>query len=302
MRVSASNIKRRLAASIAIVFVAGCAQHAAPVRDRGTPAGGAGPIVTMPAPAAPAAAPAKRVAPDGIYTVQPGDTLYSIALEFGVDRRDVAQWNNIADGVSINVGQPLRVAPPATAAAVAPIAPSGATEVRPLPPTGTSGPIATIPAPGTPESTGPVATLPAPPTAPTVPEPASAPEAARPAAVRFEWPAPGKVIETFDDPRSKGIGIAGAEGAPVLAAADGEVVYVGSAVRGYGNLVIVRHGADFITAYAHNRKILVQEKQQVKRGQTIAELGKSDTDKPKLHFEIRHQGRPVDPLKHLPAR
>jgi lipoprotein NlpD len=116
------------------------------------------------------------------------------------------------------------------------------------------------------------------------------------------WPTPGKVIETFDDPRNKGIDIAGNEGAPVQAAADGEVVYVGSAVRGYGNLVIVRHSDDFITAYAHNRKVLVAEKQSVKRGQAIAELGRSDADRPKLHFEIRHQGKPVDPLKYLPAR
>jgi lipoprotein NlpD len=112
----------------------------------------------------------------------------------------------------------------------------------------------------------------------------------------------GKVIETFDDPRNKGIDIAGNEGALVQAAADGEVVYVGSAVRGYGNLVIVRHSDDFITAYAHNRKVLVAEKQSVKRGQPIAELGRSDADRPKLHFEIRHQGKPVDPLKYLPSR
>ena len=118
----------------------------------------------------------------------------------------------------------------------------------------------------------------------------------------WQWPTAGKVVETFDDPRNKGIDIAGVEGAAVIAAADGEVVYVGSAVRGYDKLVIVRHSDEFITAYAHNRKVLVAEKQAVKRGQTIAELGRSDADRPKLHFEIRHQGKPVDPLKYLPAR
>jgi lipoprotein NlpD len=291
-------------ATVAGLALTGCAQHAAPVLDRGSPAGTVTPAAAPPAPA-PVPAPLVREAKDGIYTVQRGDTLYSIALAFGVDHRELAQWNNIADGASIAVGQPLRVTPPATVAAVAPVAPSGATEVRPLPPTAPGGAITTIPAPASPspmpEPPGPVPALPAP------PEPAAAepvePQPVRPvAAVQFQWPATGKVIDTFDDPRVKGIGIAGNEGAPVQAAADGEVVYVGSAVRGYGNLVIVRHTADYITAYAHNRKILVREKDQVKRGQTIAEIGKSDTDKPKLHFEIRHQGKPVDPLKHLPAR
>ena len=163
----------------------------------------------------------------------------------------------------------------------------------------TSGTTAPLPPAALPP-TGPSPAVPpvvaAPPTAP--PEPSRAPSSSLP----WLWPTSGKVIETFDDPRNKGIDIAGNEGAPVQAAADGEVVYVGSAVRGYGNLVIVRHSDDFITAYAHNRKVLVAEKQSVKRGQPIAELGRSDADRPKLHFEIRHQGKPVDPLKYLPAR
>lgn len=286
----------RPTAIVAIALAAGCAQRAAPVVDRGLGAGAVPPAAITPPPVAPAQI--MREAKDGIYLVQRGDTVYSIALAFGVDHRELAQWNNIADGSSIAVGQALRVTPPATAVAVTPVAPSGTTEVRPLPP---AGAIATIPAPATPP-VPPPATASVPP-AEVVPETAK-PEIARApsSAVQFQWPAPGKVIGTFDDPRNKGIDIAGNEGAPILAAADGEVVYVGSAVRGYGNLVIVRHSDDYITAYAHNRKILVQEKQAVRRGQTIAELGRSDADKPKLHFEIRHQGKPVDPLRHLPAR
>jgi lipoprotein NlpD len=110
------------------------------------------------------------------------------------------------------------------------------------------------------------------------------------------------VIDGFDAPRNKGIDIGGNEGELVQAAADGEVVHVGSALRGYGNLVIIRHPGDYVTAYGHNRKILVSHGQQVKRGQPIAELGRTDSDRPKLHFEIRHQGKPLDPVKYLPSR
>jgi lipoprotein NlpD len=120
--------------------------------------------------------------------------------------------------------------------------------------------------------------------------------------MQWLWPTAGKVIDGFDAPRNKGVDIGGNEGDPVLAAADGEVVHVGSALRGYGNLVIIRHPGDYVTAYGHNRKILVSQGQQVKRGQQIAELGRTDSDRPKLHFEIRHQGKPLDPVKYLPSR
>jgi lipoprotein NlpD len=116
------------------------------------------------------------------------------------------------------------------------------------------------------------------------------------------WPVSGKVIEGFDETRNKGIDIAGSEGDPVHAAGDGQVVYRGNGLRGYGNLVIIKHTDEFISAYAHNRQILVEQGQTVKRGQRIAEMGKSDADAPKLHFEVRRQGKPVDPLKYLPAR
>jgi lipoprotein NlpD len=118
----------------------------------------------------------------------------------------------------------------------------------------------------------------------------------------WAWPAAGKLIEVFDEARNKGIDIAGQEGDPVLAAADGQVVYRGNALRGYGNLVIIKHSDDFISAYAHNRQILVEQGQNVKRGQRIAEIGRTDADRPKLHFEIRRQGRPIDPVRLLPPR
>ncbi len=284
----------RWCALLPALAVAACAsQRPAPVADRSG---------RTPATAAPAAAPAVvRSAKDGIYVAQRGDTLQNVALAFGVDQKDLARWNAIAEPGVLIPGQTLRVTPPADVATVSPITRGGQVEVRPLPPPGASTPGTTAPLPPAAlPPTGPSPAVPpvaaAPPTAP--PEPSRAPSSSLP----WLWPTSGKVIETFDDPRNKGIDIAGNEGAPVQAAADGEVVYVGSAVRGYGNLVIVRHSDDFITAYAHNRKVLVAEKQSVKRGQPIAELGRSDADRPKLHFEIRHQGKPVDPLKYLPAR
>ncbi|MEP6607228.1 MAG: peptidoglycan DD-metalloendopeptidase family protein [Burkholderiaceae bacterium] len=284
----------RWAAVLPIVAMAACvSQRPAPVVDRS----GRG-AATAQASAQPAS-PATREAKDGIYIAQRGDTLYGVALAFGVDQRDLERWNGIVDGAPIRPGQTLRVIPPTDVAVVSPIPGSGTPEVRQLPMPGAASP-APSPAPLPPSPTAPAPPLSAPPPAAT-PAPSEAPRTPS-SALPWQWPTAGKVVETFDDPRNKGIDIAGVEGAAVQAAADGEVVYVGSAVRGYGNLVIVRHSDEFITAYAHNRKVLVAEKQPVKRGQTIAELGRSDADRPKLHFEIRHQGKPVDPLKYLPAR
>jgi lipoprotein NlpD len=118
----------------------------------------------------------------------------------------------------------------------------------------------------------------------------------------WAWPLAGKVVERFDEKRNKGIDITAREGDPVLAAGDGSVVYSGSGLRGYGNLVIVKHNDEFISAYAHNRQILVKQGQAVKRGQRIAEAGKTESSVPKLHFEIRRGGKPVDPLQYLPPR
>jgi lipoprotein NlpD len=118
----------------------------------------------------------------------------------------------------------------------------------------------------------------------------------------FSWPHSGQVITGFDETKNKGLDFAGKAGDPVLAAADGKVVYAGSGLRGYGNLVILKHNNTYLTAYAHNQTLLVKEEQAVVKGQRIAEMGNSDADRVKLHFEIRKQGKPVDPSKYLPSR
>jgi len=282
-----------------------------------------------------AAAPAARAVRDGQYVVQRGDTLYSIALEFGHDYRDLARWNALDDPSKLQVGQTLRVQPPAEAAAATvaavPVAPVAAAEVRPLAaaPVAEPKPPAIAPEPALPaHGAAPVTTAPAAPSVAAAPaaaapapsasppaaqpqpappsvEPAAEPRAAAPAVqsgLTWAWPAAGKLIEPFDEVRNKGIDLAGQEGDPVLAAGDGQVVYRGNALRGYGNLVIIKHSDDFISAYAHNRRILVEQGQSVKRGQRIAEMGQTDADRPKLHFEIRRQGRPIDPVRLLPSR
>ena len=274
----------------AALMIAACGtQRPAPVVERsGTPPARTESAATTPVtPKAPA---------EGVHTVQRGDTLYSVALRYGVDVRELARWNGISDTSVLSIGQTLRLTPPAAVATVTPVAPAGSTEVRPLP------------APGAVETTPPPATAAAPPpvTPSAGPPTSTKPEPVKPAplesTVQWQWPAPGKVIETFEETRNKGIDIAGNEGDPVQAAADGEVVYVGSALRGYGNLVIVKHNEEFISAYAHNRQVLVKQGQGVKRGQRIAEIGRTDADRTKLHFEVRRQGKPVDPLRYLPAR
>ncbi|MBE0547451.1 MAG: peptidoglycan DD-metalloendopeptidase family protein, partial [Rubrivivax sp.] len=118
----------------------------------------------------------------------------------------------------------------------------------------------------------------------------------------WAWPAAGPVVAVFDDSKSKGLAIAGQPGDSVLAAADGRVVYAGSGLRGYGNLIIVKHNATYLTAYAHNQTLLVKEDQVVRRGQKIAEMGSSDAERVQLHFEIRRQGKPIDPSRLLPPR
>jgi lipoprotein NlpD len=131
------------------------------------------------------------------------------------------------------------------------------------------------------------------------PEPAAA---TGPDDVAWQWPSSGKVILPFTEMGNKGVDFGGKPGDPVLAAADGKVVYVGTGIRGFGQLLIVKHNATFLSAYAHNRKMLVSEGQQVTRGQKIAEMGNTDSDIVKLHFEIRKQGKPIDPLVYLPKR
>jgi lipoprotein NlpD len=226
--------------------------------------------------AAPASKPAPAAAAEGTYIVKKGDTLYSIALEHGADYREVAAWNRLTDPTRINVGQVLRVTPPEESRVQV-----GRAK---LPERGEARPLDLPP----PQQTQ---TKPA-------PQPASKPEAP---AADFVWPAKGKVIAVFAEPRRKGIDIDGKLGDPVIAAAAGRVTYTGSGIPGLGKLVVIKHDNGFITVYAHNRDILVKEQQSVRRGQKIAEVGSTDADRPKLHFQIRKGSAAVDPIRYLPA-
>jgi lipoprotein NlpD len=289
-------------ACVLAVLLGGCtitSTREAPVTDRSAPPAQPAPSAPPPAGATPKPSTTRVPAADGTYKVQPGDTLRSIAAAFGRDVKDLARWNNIDDPSRIRVGQTLRVVPPGTETAAAlPVTPTGPATTRPLEATagspGTTAPPAAAPAPASsPQAAptpGPVAAIPE-----SKPQPGASTS-------DWIWPVNGRVIDKFDEKRNKGIGIAGKEGDPVVASADGTVVYSGSGLRGYGNLVILKHSDDFISAYAHNRQILVKQGQTVKRGQRIAEVGRSDATEPKLHFEIRRQGKPVDPLAYLPPR
>jgi lipoprotein NlpD len=305
-----------LPAALAMLLAVGCAGTAkspAPVEDRRAGDRGAspaGPPSAPPAPSVGTASPAdpakalpgaENAGKPGYYTVRPGDTLIRIGLDQGQNWRDIARWNNLDNPNLIEVGQVLRIAPPGVegVAATRPVAPPGRVETRPLDPAAAAG--------GTPPAAG-TATVPAGAPGASAPAPAAA-TAAPPVPVRepdddvpWAWPAAGPVASAFDEGRNKGVAITGRAGDPVLAAADGRVVYAGSGLRGYGNLVIVKHNNTYLTAYAHNQALLVKEDQAVRRGQKIAEMGSTDADRVQLHFEIRRQGRPVDPLKLLPAR
>ena len=252
----------------------------APVDDRGRAAKGTGAK-----PAATAAASAKPAAPatDGFYTVKQGDTLYSIALDNGSDYRELAQWNGLDDPTKIRVGQVLRVKAPEEKPGVVVSAAkgSGRVESHSL---GTSAPAAPAVAAAAPAAGA-----------------AAGAEAKADEGTDFIWPAKGKVIAGFAEPRSMGIDIEGKMGDPVVAAAAGRVTYIGSGIPGLGKLVVIKHDNGFITVYAHNKDILVKEQQAVKRGQKIAELGNTDADRPKLHFQIRKGAAAVDPMKYLPG-
>lgn len=225
-----------------------------------------------------------QVSPDGYYTVKPGDTLYSIALEFGLDWRDLARANGLADPSRLSIGQKLLVEG-ISAGAVAGSGEAGADgsiEVRPI--DGGQGSTVARPIP-TPE----------PPVGQSKPS-------SEGLAAKFIWPHDGELISSFKPGVSKGIDLAAKVGDPVKASQEGKVVYSGNALRGYGNLIIVKHNNNLLTAYAHNKTLLVKEGDSVKVGQKIAEAGQSDSDRPKLHFEVRKAGKPVNPLEYLPAR
>jgi lipoprotein NlpD len=268
-----------------VLVMAGCSTtrvaRPAPVEDRGGSAPRPAEVVVMPG--------AENAGKPGYYTVKAGDTLFRIALDSGQNWRDIQAWNNLSNPNALEVGQVLRVQPPGASTAAA--APSGPTTspvassgVAPRPLTETAPPPAASNSPTTP------------------PAPTPAPPSAGGDEIGFIWPAQGTVITPFDEANNKGVSIAGKVGDAVVAAADGRVVYAGAGLRGYGNLIILKHNNTYLTAYAHNQALLVREDQAVRQGQKIAEMGSSDTDRVKLHFEVRRLGKPVDPMGHLPKR
>ena len=352
-----TELARRLAAGALVMLLAACATRVpAPVVERSGP-----PPVPSAAAPAPAAAPAReRDWRPQTYTVKRGDTLHAIALDHGLDYRDLASWNNLENVNLIRVGQVLRLRAPGDTGTADAGAPAGAgVSTAPLratppvvagdarPPASPSATPLVVPAPRNAETyksqpkavkepyseqalrdvqravaatpppvamaVTPPAATPVPPPEPAVvaraeprPEPKPEPKPA-PAAdeeddrLEWLWPANGKIVTGFSDTANlKGIDIAGKAGQPVIASAAGKVVYAGTGLRGYGKLVIVKHNNTFLSAYAHNKDLLVKEGQQVTRGQKIAEMGNTDSDEVKLHFEIRKLGKPVDPIKYLP--
>ena len=270
-----------LVLAVATAMVAGCSltsMNRAPVESRG----GTGDIdpATLPG--------AENAGKPGYYTVRRGDTVFSISRATGAPWRDIVRWNDLPDANVIEVGQVLRVEPPA--GAQPPLA-----EPVTVGAVGNSSSNSNNPSRNTTAPSN---------SAKPADKPATKPSS-QPAVrsnIKFAWPAKGSIVSRFDGEKNKGIGIAGKAGDPVRAAADGSVVYAGAGLRGYGNLVIVKHSDTYLTAYAHNQKLLVKEDQNVKQGQVIAEMGSSDADRVKLHFELRRDGKPVDPLPYLPAQ
>jgi len=288
-----------------------------------------------------------KTVPPGMYLVKKGDTLYGIALDHGLDYKDIVAWNQLENAHLIKAGQLLRVAPPGGDVQVAvakPVTSSGPIETKSannpsgmnttdsrttdsfkrtpkggkvpfsadalaraqsnsaVNPSGVTGDTAGDNASNQIKSatTPPVATVTTEQKAAEISDATEKP--ALSTDIGWSWPTNGKLLAPYVEGSSKGIDLAGKLGDPVHAAADGVVSYAGAGLRGYGNLVVLRHNATWLSVYAHNSKVLVKEKQTVKRGQKIAEIGSSDAESPRLHFEIRQQGKSVDPQKILPAR
>lgn len=227
------------------------------------------------------------------HVVEPGETLYSIGFLYGYDYREIAQWNGIRPPYTLKPGQVLRVVPPQTG--------SPPPKVKPKPPARKPAPVV-----------GPVKIAPrvvdrteTPKVQSVAPLPEKPPVASWPKNPRWQWPAESRrVVRTFSakDPGRKGIDIAGRRGDPVYAAAAGKVVYAGSGLARYGQLIIIRHNEKYLSAYAHNDKLRVKEGDVIRAGQRIADMGSSGAQRPLLHFEIRRDGKPVNPLRYLPQR
>ena len=297
-------MKRIFAGLIAASLVAGCASggHRAPVLAHGT------------APSADKSS----VKPQGmpkVHVVQKGDTLYGIAFSYGIDQHELAALNGIKAPNKIKVGQqiklPSETAQPETPQAEAPPAHSfvkdqprvvkyAYSEAAVAKAEAVQGPPSRAEAKSEAKpETKPEAKIEAKPEAKTE----SKPEAPTEAADALDWsmPAQGKLVGTFSEAENrKGIDIAGKLGQPIFASAPGKVVYSGSGLRGYGKLLIIKHNKTYLSAYAHNDKLLVKEGETVTRGEKIAEMGKTDSDRVELHFEVRRLGKPVDPANYLP--
>lgn len=286
------NVSRGLAVfgsmTLVSLVLVGCGTrlNRAPVEDRGTSASQS--LVSGVAmPDEKILAGTENAGKPGYYTVKPGDTLIRIGLETGQSWKDVARWNNLENANLIEVGQVLRVTPVSAAMATAANATSAGVVARPV----------------TASAVTPAGALDASRATPSVPvTPVPAPSSGVNDDPGFIWPSSGALLAGFDEVRNKGYDIGGKAGDPVLAAAEGRVVYAGAGLRGYGNLIILKHNNTFLTAYAHNQSLLVKEDQAVRRGQKIAEMGSTDADRVKLHFEVRRQGKPVDPARYLPQR
>jgi lipoprotein NlpD len=247
-----------------------------------------------------------------LYRVRAGDTLWAIAMRFEKDYKDLARINSLDDKFTIYADQALRLeeegqpaaAKPEAKPAVAPAATAATATVTAKPPVkkpgATASSTAVKPAAVATTAVKP-ATAPIAKTTPSVSSPVQAPP--KSGSLKWGWPASGALLQRYSSEGvgSKGLDISGNRGDPVKAAADGVVVYAGEGLVGYGKLIIVRHSDDFISAYAHNDRLVAGEGQRVKLGQMIAELGSTGADRDKLHFEIRYKGKPIDPLTQLPA-
>jgi lipoprotein YgeR len=241
-------------------------------------------LACLPLAAALAACATTPVAP-GYYRVERGDTVSVIARMQRQSVQNIVRWNKLSNPNSIEVGQILRVAPPGNATATTSSEPRTAASGTPRAPTDRDA------SRDTSRDTSRDARA------------ALGPAPAAPAdGIKLVWPARGTMVTSFNGTNSKGIDITNRAGTPVVAAAAGTVVYAGDGLRGYGNLLIVKHNADFLTAYAHNRQLLVKEGQRVAQGQEIAEMGDSDNDRVALHFELRYKGQSIDPMRYLQTR
>ncbi len=313
-----ATVVRRAAALVAVVSsLAGCAtsltpapiQDRSPTRGTATTSSAVNPApttsvtatssttipATTSAPIATTGSFADKAGQPGYYLVKPGDTVMRVALDTGQYWRDIVRWNSMDNPNALEVGKVLRVVPPPGEAQAKPIAMPTKVDAKPLSPASTPVSPASIPAPAV------VVTTPAPTPSTTTTAPAVSSDTAEEDVV-WSWPAAGSVAMPFDETRNKGIDIAGKLGDPVYAAGEGRVLYADSGLRGYGNLVIIRHNNTYLSAYAHNSKLLVKEGDVVRRNQRIAEMGNSATDRVKLHFEIRRQGKAIDPSKLLPSK